>query len=185
MAAADKIWMEWWEGLSDGWKNVFRHTLDFTEPGRDGTRKLSSIKELYVHDEELGRDLTPLARLKSLTNLNLQAVPISSLEPISTLTNLVHLDLSETGITSVAPLKNLKKLKNLYLGNNSELIDISPIIRLESIRILDISETGIEDIRPFKRMKSLSRLIISQSSEFAEDLEHWSDALGCSVVTQS
>ena len=64
-------------------------------------------------------DLTPLAGLTNLTELDLYNNKISDLTPLTGLTNLEWLNLSDNNISDLTPLTGLTNLKNLHLASNN------------------------------------------------------------------
>ncbi|MEG4057889.1 MULTISPECIES: leucine-rich repeat domain-containing protein [unclassified Microcoleus] len=76
-----------------------KHTVDvlLKEAGTNdcdvADRKLSSITELIINDNQIG-DIKPLASLTNLTRLGLSGNPIGDIKPLASLTNLTRLGLS-------------------------------------------------------------------------------------------
>ena len=75
---------------------------------------LNSPSQMYFGDV---RDLTPLAGLTNLTELNIQHNSISDLTPLDNLTNLTTFAASFNHISDFRPLQGLTNLKDLTYGN--------------------------------------------------------------------
>lgn len=75
---------------------------------------LNSPSQMYFGDV---RDLTPLAGLTNLTELNIQHNSISDLTPLANLTNLTTFAASFNHISDFRPLQGLTNLKDLTYGN--------------------------------------------------------------------
>ena len=63
-------------------------------------------------------DISPLASLTNLTELELVDNQITDISPLASLTNLTHLALADNQISDVSPLASLTNLTELYLQNN-------------------------------------------------------------------
>lgn len=69
----------------------------------------------------LVNDLSPLAGLKNLKDLDVWGTQVSDLTPLAGLKNLEKLDISNTPVSDLTPLVGLKKLKTLYLGREQRI----------------------------------------------------------------
>lgn len=71
-------------------------------------------------------DLTPLERLRSLTELQLRGAPLVHLEVLAGLHGLTRLDLVDAGVSDLRPFTSLPKLRELNLPHNA-VRDITPL----------------------------------------------------------
>ena len=72
-------------------------------------------------------DISPLARLNNLEELNIEVSAISDISPLAGLNNLRWLFLDDNSISDVSPLEGLNHLELLALENNF-IADISPLV---------------------------------------------------------
>ncbi len=82
-------------------------------------------------------DISPLANLTKLVDLNIHTQDISDLTPLSGLTSLVELRLAGNSFTDLGPLRGLASLEYLELTGN-DITDISPLSGLTSLMQLDL-----------------------------------------------
>ena len=82
-------------------------------------------------------DISPLANLTKLVDLNIHTQNISDLSPLSGLTSLVELRLAGNSFTDLSPLRGPESLEYLELtGNNIQ--DIAPLSGLTNLVALDL-----------------------------------------------
>lgn len=181
-------WKAWWEALPAPWQAALRRSLpSFDGPPDDAHfAEMARITHLILTEDDFDGDLGPIARLKTLEQLDLYETRVKSLAPLVGLTKLESLDLYGTGITDLRPLARLTNLRSLRIANNSDLCDLRPLLELPRLTSLDVSGTGAEeDLRPLKKLKSLATLVVSQNSEAGKDIARWSKLLDCDVSTDS
>ncbi len=82
-------------------------------------------------------DISPLANLTNLVDLNIHTQDISDLSPLSDLTQLEELRLAGNSFTDISPLRGLYKLQYLELTGN-DVTDISPLSGLPNLMQLDL-----------------------------------------------
>jgi Leucine-rich repeat (LRR) protein len=106
------------------------------------------------------RDLSPLAGLVGLEELNLGQNPVRDISPLAKLANLTHLSLEFVVTDDVSPLSGLTRLTHLSL--NSEYIDdISPLAPLVGLEQLLLENCRIEDLAPLEDMDQLVELTVN------------------------
>jgi hypothetical protein len=102
-----------------------------------------------------GVDISPVARLKDVEELDLTSNGMSDLRPLAKLRQLKRLVLVDNDITDLSPLARLTKLEELDLSFN-EITDLSPLdgmtrlerLNLHSNRVTDVdSLAGLSDLR--------------------------------------
>ena len=93
-------------------------------------------------------DISALAGLINLTELNLIGNKISDITPLSNLTNLTVLSLRNNQIVDITPLSGLTNLVWLWLDNN-QISDITPLSDHTRLNVLVLSSNQISDVTPF------------------------------------
>ena len=82
-------------------------------------------------------DISPLAKLTKLVDLNIHTQDISDLTPLSGLTSLIELRLAANSFTDLSPLRGLSALEYLELTGN-DITDITPLSGLTNLTQLDL-----------------------------------------------
>ena len=121
-------------------------------------KKLTSLENLEINDL-LFKNFKPLSNLVNLKVLMFQKSRIRNLEPIKGLTKLEKLYIYDCKVTDIGPIKNLTNLKGLYI-HCKEISDIGPIRQLTNLRKLELINTQIYDFEPLKQLKNIEELYI-------------------------
>ena len=115
---------------------------------------LTSLRQLEFDRNEI-RDVGPLASLTEMTHLDLYNNLITDISPLRGLTKLRLLDVhfntqwdGTGGITDVSVVRNMPELVKLDICSNKILEDISPVEGLKKLQILDFSDNAVFDYRP-------------------------------------
>lgn len=106
-----------------------------------GLKGLTQLEILIMHDNYGIDDISILAELTSLKEIDLWGANITDVSPLQNLFNLERLCLVDCDVTDISPLSTLPKLVDLDLGNNP-IIDIRPLANLTQLKDLCI---GSED----------------------------------------
>ena len=116
-------------------------------------------------------DLAPLSKLTKLEWLAFEGIVIFDMTPIVNLTNLRALTFNYTyGITSIPDLSNLTELLHLRLIRN-EITDISGVSGLPKLKQLDLgANPNLSDITPLKQLSTLEILRLDQTLVTRESL---------------
>ena len=113
-----------------------------------GLEHATALVDLYLEDNAALADVSPLASLTNLQELELSFTSITDVSPLLSLTNLNWLGLSNTSITDagVASLTSLTKLTNLHLSSTS-ITDagVASLTSLTTLQELSLSFTSITD----------------------------------------
>jgi Leucine-rich repeat (LRR) protein len=117
---------------------------------------LTSLIELNLWHNQIS-DISPLASLTKLTALDLSGNEIGDISLLASFTKLTALGLSDNEIGDISPLASLTSLISLSLGSN-EISDISPLANLTSLTELDLGDNPISDISPLASLTSLTEL---------------------------
>ncbi len=105
-------------------------------------------------------DVRPLARLRSLTSLDLGRTSVRDLRPLSALSELERLDIDSTFVEDLSPVCNLTKLWWLNAWG-APVSDLAPLRELRQLRVLWLGETRVTDLSPLYEMKHLRTLDLS------------------------
>ena len=92
-------------------------------------------------------DLTPLAGLTNLKELDLDTASITDLSGLEGLVNLTLLDLTINSVTDISALAGLTNLTELYLGGNT-ITDVSSLSNLTNLTTLYLWGNPVEDTSP-------------------------------------
>ena len=107
-------------------------------------------------------DVTPLASLTKLEDLELSDTQVSDLAPLADLTNLKKLRLSITQVSDVRPLAGLANLETLMLLQ-TQVSDLTPLAGLTSLETLVLTDTQVSDVRPLAGLANLETLMLSDT----------------------
>jgi internalin A len=162
-----------------------------------GDWKLTEMGDLEWDEERrppVFTDLSPLARLKQLQTLNLSGCEdVTDVTPLAGILGLQDLDLSCTGVTDLSPLAGLQALQSLNLSSagvpslspmdgfkayferlDKFRTDLSPLAGLQGLQSLDLSRTGVAELSPLAGLSNLQYL----SLYFCSDVKDLSPLAG-------
>tara|TARA_S200000501_G_scaffold363795_1_gene395130 strand:+ start:795 stop:1868 length:1074 start_codon:yes stop_codon:yes gene_type:complete len=100
---------------------------------------LTKLVDLNIHTQDIS-DLAPLSGLTALLELRLAANSFTDLSPLRVLTSLQFLELTGNDITDITPLSGLTNLEALDLRFNPDLTDIQALFENPGIGAGDIVE---------------------------------------------
>ncbi|MGN1416412.1 MAG: hypothetical protein ACI4XF_06190 [Oscillospiraceae bacterium] len=124
-----------------------------------GSRYSSKLTKLELDGQNVtDNDTDSIGDLTELEYLSLNDNKIGNIEFAGSLRKLISLSAKNNYITDISCLVNLGELRELYLGGNAELSDISVLEYLRGIRKLDLSNTAITDIHPLIYLDHLKSL---------------------------
>jgi Leucine-rich repeat (LRR) protein len=123
--------------------------------------KESASKELYLWDNNI-TDISPLAGLTNLTELDLEVNKISDITPLDALTNLSKLYLWDNNVSDISPLAGLTNLTELSLWGNN-ISDITPLAGLTNLSKLSLAENIVSDISPLAGLTNLTELYLADN----------------------
>jgi Leucine-rich repeat (LRR) protein len=172
--------VNWWEGLSDEWKEILSknagidqyqidnrnlHIITYLENIKIDSinvKDLNPLDELYyLKGLEINRvninDISKVQGHKGLTLLKITASPVSDFSSITSLKQLKHLDISNTGITDLDFISELKALEILKISG-TRIKKLNPLSSLTHLKELDISNTGIKSLKPIGSLMGLEMI---------------------------
>jgi len=109
------------------------------------------------------RDLSPLAGLANLKQLDLRNTSVSDIGPLAGLTDLQQLSLGRTWAEFFAWAEELGRPRELYLGGPS-VSDVGPLAGLTNLQRLILSGTSVSDVGPLAGLTNLQELSLSHTS---------------------
>ncbi|OYT17754.1 MAG: hypothetical protein B7C24_00865 [Bacteroidetes bacterium 4572_77] len=107
--------------------------------------RVLNIKELDLSKRLDITDLEPLAKLSSLSSLNLSYTLVNDLYPIRNLINLNYLNISNTQVRDLDALVYSMALRSLNLSF-TKVYSLDPISNLSRLNVLYFSNTHVDDI---------------------------------------
>ncbi len=159
--------------------------LTYLDLSRNRIRDLSPLSDLIKLQSLLlagnssDLDLTPLAKLKKLVELNLSKTYPADLQALEKLPELAAINVSDCGLDSLSDFNEFKalccitanrneitslssfngKVQELYLNENP-LSDLSPLKKQTGLVYLEIADTDVSNLSPLSGLKTLESLNI-------------------------
>ena len=113
-------------------------------------------------------DISALANLTNLTELNLSNNSIVDISPLANLTNLTTLYLTTNHIEDISSLAGLTNLENLQV-NGLFSPDLNYLTNLTNLHSLGLAHSRLDDISPLANLTNLKWLDIS-GNHFLDDI---------------
>ncbi len=107
-------------------------------------------------------DISPLADLPDLDNLQLSGTDVRDISALRNMKNLVCLDLDSTKVRDLTPLSSLKRLHSLEL-RHTKVNDLCPLSNLPHLTYLNLKGTPVRDISPLSNLRSLEHLYLDHT----------------------
>jgi LPXTG-motif cell wall-anchored protein len=107
-------------------------------------------------------DISAVANIITLKEINAMWCDIADITPIESLTSLTTVNLAKNRISTIDPVKNLVNLEFLYLGYN-QISDTSPLQNLVKLKELSLDDNNISNIEAVKDMTKLTYFGLSQN----------------------
>jgi len=121
---------------------------------------------LTLNFSPLVTDISPLANLSSLQNLELWGANPATLEPLSVLPNLRYLSVSNL-TTALPSLYALTGLQDLALRNSPQ-VDLSQIAQMSNLTSLLIHGNELSDVSVLQSMSALQALYIGFNPQISD-----------------
>ncbi len=118
---------------------------------------LTELKELYLDQSWMIKDIFPLINLVKLEKLDLMGNLIEDIAPLKNLTELNYLHITENPIKDLSPLSNLKKLEELWLDHTLDG-NLKFITELKNLKLLWMTVCKVNDITPLKDLTNLRKI---------------------------
>jgi len=167
------VLMEWWQALSNNWKEYFTSKfLLSSPPTAEQLHKILYLKSLEVTAKSQVSNITSLAMLSGLEVLKMSGLQISNVTAVVQLQNLRELYITQMPVSDITFVSSLPKLETLDLENTS-VEDLDPLENLRSLKILNISGTQVNNIKPLRGLVQLKKLMLNNTS--VKNLKHISD----------
>lgn len=140
----------WWEGLTQEWKNVFRQLQEMDEmPSKEQLHQIAQSTSIDISANQRITSLDPLRMLRHLQTLDCSSTAISDLWPLSDLIDLHSLNCANTIVSDCEGLRDLMNLEHLNISN-TQIGDIKSLSRLKNLRELNIAQTSVSAINVFE-----------------------------------
>ena len=108
-------------------------------------------------------DITPLAKLQNLIEVNLSGNKIRDITPITKLPLLQVLELSGNSVSDISQLAGMTHLRQLGLGDN-QINDLAPLTSLPQLWSLSLTRNQISDITLLAGLINLDGLYLSSNN---------------------
>jgi hypothetical protein len=118
--------------------------------------ELTKLTELNIRETRV-TDLSPLVGLTNLTTLRIEENILSNITPLAGLTELTKLDIRGNKITDLTPLAGLTKLTKLFAASN-KITDLTPLAKLTKLTSLGLQNNKITDLTPLAGLTNLAEL---------------------------
>jgi Leucine-rich repeat (LRR) protein len=142
---------EWQEALANGWSSL---SVDKTDEELD--KNFREFKSLEVSDNAKIKDISPVAELSFLKDLDISECRVSDLGPLKNM-KLEKLTISNNPIKDLGPLAEMTSLKKLRFGGRDfKLIDnIDALANLVNLEEISMVESMVSSAKALANCKSL------------------------------
>jgi hypothetical protein len=112
-------------------------------------------------------DLTPLAGLTNLVELQIGLNQITDLTPLVGLTKLEHVAIGGNQITDLTPLAGWTEMHTLGLDRN-QITDLKPLAGLKELKTLGLGVNQITDLTPLAGLTKLESLRLQYNPDLTK-----------------
>ena len=126
-----------------------------------------ALNEMGLSDYNYIEDISSLANLTKLKELNLSCNSVENIHAIENLKSLETLNIGLNNISDISALKNLINIKNLNFNSNN-VSDISVLTNLTKLEVIQMEYNPIKNIKALENLKNITGL-------FLPDLEKGTD----------
>ena len=157
--------MDWWDGLSDDWKDLLRThvTVDEYIPSDLELQQMMDLKDLNVENANALQNLEPIRNFHWLERVNLIGQGIRDINALADKPYLTELLLQNNPVSDLSPLEGDTLITVLNI-ENTQVSDLSPLENMSHLRILNASGTGVKSLKPLSKMMELEELLINNTS---------------------
>jgi len=130
---------------------------------------LTSLKELDIAENMIS-DYSPLANLQNLERLGIggNGSGYTDLSPLKNLINLTSISAHWCGIDDISALKDMTELTYINFFNNS-IVDISLLGDLEKLEYVELGMNKINDITPLYNLQLIAHINL-RNNPIPEDM---------------
>lgn len=140
----------WWDALSVAWKEV--------------------LKKINPQITSNQPSIEVLTQTVMVTDLNLDASGIATLNPITRFVNLSSVSFSDNPLVDdLLPLSELKLLKKV-VGKNTAVSDLSSIEEIQGLESIDLEGSKVKTILPVLNFPELTYLNVNGAEFFADEV---------------
>ena len=119
---------------------------------------LTKLQQLEFKGSKLN-DISSLVHLTNMRVLQFYGIDISDISPLSAMTKLEKVRFRHTDVEDITPLAELFDLGWLDLAS-SEVSDLEPLKNLTKLEFLDLGWNNVEDVSPLANLTNLRKLNI-------------------------
>lgn len=149
---------EWWDRLSEPWKNYFMQQTEFRgSPTVLQLHKTEQLREVIITTTDSITDLVALRDLVALEKLIMDGTGIADLSPLSQATHLQQLSCHDNPVTTLQPLAGNNRLQWLDCSNTA-ITKLDALSGWPLLKHLNISGTAIRNLKPLKNAHHLEWL---------------------------
>ncbi|MEP6343725.1 MAG: DUF3592 domain-containing protein [Maricaulaceae bacterium] len=147
--------------------------MDITRNGITSLRPLSRFKNLRQLNIGGNHDISSLAGLEGLTELETleaRVLSLTDISALSALTQLKDLDISANNIMDITPVKDMNGLEIINLDGNKALQTMSALSDKAELNTVTLYRTQISDLSPLLSSPKLRRINIGSSPVSCEQV---------------
>ena len=115
---------------------------------------LTELRELEINRNTIS-DISPVRGLTNLTLLVLKGNQIADISPITGLINLRRLYLDDNLFSDLSPLRGLTNLEELHFSQNKGVSDLSPLAGLVNLKTIGSWGHSVSDLSPLAGLTEL------------------------------
>ena len=124
---------------------------------------LTQLTQLQLEENAIS-DVSPLASLAQLQYVDLSNNAISDVSPLASLAQLTDMDLSYNPISDVSGLSTLTQLQILQFYDCKTISDVSGLSTLTQLQILNLGSNAISDVSPLASLTQLESLNLGNNN---------------------
>jgi Leucine-rich repeat (LRR) protein len=154
----------WWNGLSDEWKEVFsgKFKMD-SPPTKEQLHKLFFLDSLRIENNIKIQDLKPVTQLKGLNKFYISGSQVVDLSPLASLKQLTSLSVKQTPVTDLTSISGLIDLEQIDL-ENTPVEDLKPLEGMQKLKSLNISGTQVSNLKSASGLYNLEKIAFNNTS---------------------
>jgi hypothetical protein len=147
---------EWWNGLSDTWKELLLLQVGIKEtPDKIGMQKIAGLTKVSFSENFQVADLTPLQHLTRLTELQFSGTSVAKLDPLISMTKLQVLRCQKNPILDLAPVAGLHNLTEIDFSN-TQVEDLEALQNMMQLEVLKFNGTQVKNLKYLQKLTNLT-----------------------------